>query len=111
MYYKETTTNEMYNDNDKPDPDKIFGHRHSIIKVHSPHDTVSFAKVKPNKNYWAILRAEIIPEGCPAVITSPIKVRATVRPVAPEISVNVYGVIEREEVNREISKLLDLQDR
>lgn len=101
----------MYNDQEKPDPDKIFGHRHAVVKTHKPNEIVSFVKVEPDKKYWAILRAEIVPEGCPAVITLPVRVRATIRPVAPHIKVNVYGELERAEANKEISKLLDVQDK
>ena len=111
MFFKEASTYEMYNDQEKPDPDKIFGHRHAVVKIHKPDETVSFVKVEPEKKYWAILRAEILPEGCPPVITLPVRVRATIRPVAPEITVNVYGRMERAEANKEIAKLLDIQDK
>ena len=101
----------MYNDQEKPDPDKIFGHRHATVKTHKPDETVSFIKVEPEKKYWAILRAEISPDGCPPVITKPVRVRATIRPVAPHIKVNVYGELERAEANKEIAQLLNIQDK
>jgi hypothetical protein len=101
----------MYNDQETPDPDKIFGHRHATVKTHKPDETVSFIKVEAEKKYWAILRAEIAPEGCPPVITRPVRVRATIRPVPPQIKVNVYGERERAAANKEIVKLLDIQDK
>ena len=101
----------MYNDQEKPDPDKIFGHRHSIVHSHKPTEMECSIKVDPNKHFWAILKADIIPEGCPAVITQAVRVRATVKPAAPKIKLHVYGKQERLEANREIAILLDKQDK
>ena len=111
VYFKEASTYELYNDQQKPDPDKIFGHRHAIVRSYKPDATESTIKVDPRRSYWAILKADIVPDGCPPVITSPVRVCATVRPVPPQITLEIYGQRERMEADREIAMLLDKRDK
>lgn len=68
-------------------------------------------KVEPDKYYWAILEAEIVPDGCPNLVTSSVKLHATKRPVAPEISVDIYGLKERQSFDKEMAYLVDKRDR
>ena len=83
----------------------------SILHTLSPGSVEDSLKVKPYKYYWAFLEAEIVPDGCPDLVTASIQLHATKKPQPPEINVDVYGLKERIAFGREIDYLVDKRDR
>lgn len=83
----------------------------SILHTLSPASVEDSLKVEPNKYYWAFLEAEIVPDGCPNLITPSIQLHATMKPLAPEITVDIHGLKERQTFGKEMDYLVDKRDR
>ena len=83
----------------------------SILHTLSPGSVEDSLKVEPDKYYWVFLEAEIVPDGCPDLVTASIQLHAIKKPQSPEINVDVYGLKERIAFGREIDYLVDKRDR
>ncbi|XP_028414476.1 uncharacterized protein LOC114537612 [Dendronephthya gigantea] len=106
LYYLKT------NDaNYRPSKEEIMKSEASILHTLSPASVEDSLKVEADKYYWAFLEAEIVPDGCPNIITPSIQLHTTKKPLPPEISVDIYGLKERQAYGKEIDYLVDKRDR
>lgn len=101
----------MDNANERPSKDTIIDDSGSILHTLTPCAVEDSLKAEPDKYYWVILEAEIVPDGCPNLITPSIQLHATIKPVPPEISVDIYGLKERVTFDKEMAYLVDKRDR
>lgn len=101
----------MDNENYRPTKEEIMKNETSILHTLSPGSVEDSLKVEPDKYYWAFLEAEIVPDGCPDLVTASIQLHTTKKPEPPEISVDVYGLKERMAFGKEIDYLVDKRDR
>ena len=83
----------------------------SILHTLSSVSVEDSLKVQPDKYYWAFLEAEVVPDGCPNIMTPSVQLHATKKPPPPEISVDIYGLKERQTFEKEMVYLVDKRDR
>ena len=101
----------MEDPNHRPTKEEIMKDETSILHTLSAVSVEDSLSVKADKYYWAFLEAEIVPDGCPNITTPSIQLQATKKPPPPEITVDIYGLKERQAFGKEMDYLVDKRDR
>ena len=97
--------------NHRPTKEEIMKDETSILHTLSSVSVEDSLNVQADKYYWVFLAAEIVPDGCPDIMTPSVQLHATKKPPAPEISVDIYGLKERQAFGKEMDYLVDKRDR
>ena len=98
-------------ENYRPTKEEIMKNESSILHTLSSSSVEDSLKVEADKYYWAFLQAEIVPDGCPDILTASVQLHATKKPLPPEITIDVYGLKERQAFAKEMDYLVDKRDR